>query len=95
MQVSQPAVRGAVHGVAMVVVVTVVGESAVEVLVLSGVRSRTTGGLTDRRDGGENSERRYQAVVPQSPPRGELRVTHGVNIHEQPCSSCAPGLSGD
>jgi hypothetical protein len=64
-------------------------------LVLSGVRSRTAGSLSDRRDRGKNRECGYQAVKPQSPARGELRITHNVNIHEQPRSSWAACLSGD
>jgi len=56
MQVCQPAVRGRVHGVAVVVVVAVVGEAGVEVLVFAGVRSRAAGGLGERRDCCKNPE---------------------------------------
>jgi hypothetical protein len=89
MQVGEPAVRGCVYRVAVVVVVAVVAEAAIEMLVLGGVRSRTAGSLSDRRERSKNRECGYQAAIPQSTARGELRVTHSVNIHEQPRSSCA------
>lgn len=89
MQVRQPLIGRRMHGVAAVVVVAVVTETAVEVLVLAGMRSRASGCLSDRRARCHKSDGGYQAVIPISPARGELRVWHIGNIHEQLRSSCA------
>ena len=80
------------HGISAVVVVAVVCKTGVEVLVLARMRSRTAGSLRHRRDRHQSGEGEYQAVRPEFPARGELRITHSANIHDPPRSSCPPAF---
>ena len=60
MQVRQAAIRRAVHGVAAIIVVTVVAEPGVEVLMFGGMRARATWRLRECRHYSKRGQREYQ-----------------------------------